>query len=157
MTRAQCGEVLPIPNQDHLWRRLKDSENHLIWSSDLGRYIPNHDALRFDPDLSTDWRQHLQGVHGYSPADILEGDDDYKLVGEFAVSEVRGIGFEIRASPTGPTPPGCAHASVEWPPSEVPAGKKQPNKDVRNPLRFELAKHVSWVHGMPSIPPPDGA
>jgi hypothetical protein len=77
-------------------------------------------------------------------------------VGEFPVEAARAIGFIVTATPTGDVPIDCAHASVDWPPAEVPPGSRRPPKQARRRLRDELAKSMSWVHGRPTVKRQDG-
>jgi len=157
MTLAPCGQIIHVPDDDQLWRRFTNSDNHLMWSDNLGRRIPNPAVLRFDPDLSTDWRQHLEAIHCQSPRVLLKGNPGYALVGEFPVGGVRLLRFVVRGTPNTLSSLGCAHASIEWPPDAIPPQRTEPTKDVRRKLRHELAQEVSWVYGDISMVPPEGA
>jgi hypothetical protein len=152
-----CGQTLEIPDGDHLWRKFMDSANHLIWNHDLGRMVPSHAALQFDPDLSSDWREHLELVHQQTASAIVGDDSRYTLVGQFPVGRVRKLDFVVTATPNSIQPFGCAHASVDWPPHTVPEHSIEPTRDVRKQLRNELAREASWVLGTPTVGPPAGA
>lgn len=134
-----------------------NSENHLVWSDELGRAIPSPAALQFDPDLSADWREHLEVVHYESSTAVLKDDPRYALVGEVPVGVVRSLGFLVHASPHQLSALGCAHASVDWPVAAVPAGRTEPPKSVRRTLKHSLGEQVSWAYGTPAISKPTGA
>jgi hypothetical protein len=156
MNPAPCGKAEYVPNENNLWRRVMDQENHLLWSAEQGRWIPNLPALSFDPDLSTSWAEHLRGRHQEGPDILIKNNPKYTLVGEFRVGTLRDMDFGVRASPAGSVPPDCAHTSADWPLGAVPEGKLKPNKDTARRIRLKLASKVEWVHGEPSILPPDG-
>ena len=141
-----CGETYELPDASNLWRRFMASDNHLIWDDNLGEWRPTPASLIFDPDLSCSWGQHLE-MHGKGPGAVLESDARYTLVGEFIVSRIRSLGFLASHTPHQNSLIGCAHVSVDWPPSAIPPGKTQPNKDVRNDLRRDLTQDFSWING----------
>jgi hypothetical protein len=127
-----------------------------MWDTELRRWIPNPHYLRFDPDLSCYWRQHLR-MHGKGPESVLEGDARYSLVGELLIVRLRGQGFPVRHSPNGDTSIGCAHSSVDWPPGTIAANGTEPSKKDQKLLKHELAREFSWIYGdMPAVGPEGG-
>jgi hypothetical protein len=149
-----CGEVVELAGQDHLWRQLRDSEQHLAWDYDNNAWLPSPAALQFDPELSTRWAEHLL-IHGLGPEDILDKDKGYSLVGQWEISPIRSEHFPVAHTPCGAQPLDCAHSSVYWPPDEIPSGKVEPNRDRRRDLRSTLADEMTWTHGQITTQPPD--
>jgi len=124
-----------------------------MWDYDKKVWIPSPEALQFDPDLSGSWREHLQERHGLGPASV--STEDYPLVGEWLVDDIRAHNFQVEHTPQGPLPIECAHTSVWWPANMLEPGKIEPNKTIRRRLRSGLAGDMSWVHGEISAQPPD--
>jgi hypothetical protein len=145
-----CGSASEIPSSDRLWRRFKNSKNHLVWDYDKKGWIPSPEALQFDVDgMSTSWREHLVW-HGLGPEAVLV--DGYTLVGQWAVGFVRDEHkFLVEHSPTDSEPVGCAHTSVRWPAESIGAGKTEPEKGLRRRLRTTLAGGLSWTYGTITI------
>jgi hypothetical protein len=112
------------------------------------------EALDSDLDMSTQWREHLEG-HALGAEAILNADKGYTLVGEWRIDDIESLGFPSRHTPEGSMPIGCGHSSVYWPPASIPDGKDQPNKDLRNTLRSNLGDRMSWVHGEITISQPE--
>lgn len=150
----RCGEPSDLSGADHLWRQFQNSENHLIWDYDNERWLPAPAALQFNPEMSSQWREHLQ-AHGLGANVILSIDRGYSLVGEWPVDAIERLKFPVQHTPVGSTPIECAHSSVYWPPETLPDGKIQPTKDIRNLLRGNLADLIKWVCGEITVPRPD--
>lgn len=131
-----------------------DSKNHLAWDYDNNRYVPNPAALTFDPEMSTRWAEHLE-MHGLGPADVLDGDDRYTLVGEWSVQSVRNKEFPVEHTPDASEPLGCAHASIYWPPGSINPGSNRPDGPTRTSLRNFLARQMSLAYGEITTPPPE--
>jgi len=145
-----CGNAEELPKSDHLWRRLVYAPNHLSWDDDHGRWIPDEGDLKFNPDLSTSWREHLR-MHRQGPATIV--NETYGAVGEVAIDRVCLSGFRAEHTPNEDSTFGCAHASIDYPPS-TPLGKGRKAKDARSELRYKLAREFTWVYGAthPDVP-----
>ena len=148
-----CGEKLEVPFDGHFLRRFRDSDNHRVWDYDKKAWVPSPEALQFDPDLSGSWNEHLKESHGLGPASVAS--DGYPLVGEWLVSDIRALDFEVEHTPQGSLPIECAHTSVWWPISALKQGKTEPDKPTRRRLRSVLAGDMSWAHGEISAKPPD--
>ncbi len=149
--------TISIPPEDHLWRRFKDDPNHLTWDDELGP-LPHEDkALQFDNDLSTNWREHLEG-HRIGPSGVLGcgSKSAYTLVGELAVAQAQLMGFLVTHSPDGKIPIECSHTSVSWPPAEIHPPAKRPDKRARSRLRADMARNFPFVYGEVTTPPPAG-
>lgn len=147
-----CGDVQAIPEEDNLWRRIKDHEDQLEWDADEDRWLPrttNQQAIDFNPKMSAQWAEHLIEVHGLGPESVLPTDTLYTLVWEISVAEAGDGGRTVAHSPDGSEPIGCAHSDVELP----PPGKKA----ERRAARMDMARSMRLVYGQPTIPPPPGA
>jgi len=108
-----------------------------------------------DPDLSTNWREHLLR-HRVGPEAVLVGDERYTLVGEALIKEIRDLNFDVRHSPTGSRSPDCSHTSADWPAASVVPPKDEPSPSIRRALKYDLSRQFRFIHGeLP--PPPDGA
>src|SRR5260370_25328854 len=109
--------------------------------------------MQFDPDLSGSWHQHLQERHDLGPGSVA--NDEYPLVGEWLVSDIRTLDFQVEHTPQGPLPIECAHISVLWSASTLKPGQIEPEKTTRRRLRSALAGDMSWVYGEINAQPPD--
>jgi hypothetical protein len=149
-----CGKSQEVPDRDRVWRQLIDSRNHLAWDYDNNRYVPGPVAMAFDPEMSTRWAEHLE-MHGLGPADVLNRDGRYTLVGEWSVRAVREMDFPVAHTPDGSEPIACAHTSVYWPPGAIKSGSKRPDSPTRDSLRNKLVKKMSFAYGEITTPPPE--
>lgn len=129
---------------------MKNSLDWLTWSADEERWLPqvrDNNSLRFDPDLSTTWREHLQDAHNVGPEAALDGRVD-DLV--FQMTSSKAIEMELTTEHTPdkakPAPLGCAHASV-WRDDGLDRGQ-------RKVLDFQLSAAMVLVHGTPPPPQP---
>jgi hypothetical protein len=73
-------------------------------------------AMRFNPDMSVRWREHLE-FHGITYEKLLEHDPDRTLAFEAVVEDVRDLMYEDKPWHVVYTPMpedvvGCSHASV---------------------------------------------
>ena len=151
-----CGHKFPLNNNDRLWRLFR-ADDDLTWDVNLG-WIPNplSNALKMNPDLSTSWREHLARYHEAGPADLLSSDARYSLVAEAAAKELRDLQFGVRHSPDGGVGPfACAHSSVDWPQGSITPPAREPTRDIRRALRYDLSRKFHFIYG-PLPPPPDG-
>ena len=89
------------------------------------------------------------------PADVLNGDDKYTLVGEWPVRSAREMDFPVTHTPDGSEPIACAHISVYWPPGAIKSGSKRPDGPTRTSLRNKLVKKMSLAYGEITTPPPE--
>lgn len=144
-----------------MWRRFRNSANHLVWDYDKQDWVPSPDAFQFDPEMSVkmsaemsaSWREHLVG-HGLGPESILT--EGYALVGEWSVASLRDEHrFPVEHSPIGEEPIGCAHVSIYWPIDLVKVGKTEPERNIRRRLRSTLAAELSWSYGVITAQRPD--
>jgi hypothetical protein len=150
-----CGEANELSRSDHLWRKFRNSDNHVWWSDEDECWLPTPAALQFDPELSTQWREHLES-HGLGPDSILDVDKGYELVGEWYVSRLEDLNFPVKHTPDLEVPLiGCSHSSVYWPSAEIPPGKAKPNKDARDRIRSDLSYLMRWMHGTITVPKPE--
>jgi hypothetical protein len=140
-------------------RRFIDSPNHLEWDGDNNRYVPAHSQLQFDPEMSTQWSEHLSRVHQLGPEVILADAPNYSLVGEWSVDAVRKLAFRVANTPDpdGDGPLNCSHASVYWPLASIVPPKTEPSPSKRKKLRNDLNREMTWAFGEISTPPPDGS
>jgi hypothetical protein len=122
----------------------------LLWHADDQRWLPAGTALRFNPEWSTSWKQHLTDVHEREPSDVAA--QSHPLVYEASVAGVRDLGMRVEHTPQGRAPNECAHAST-W----YRAGDEQPTKPERAELRNALARSLRLVHGTVTLSPPPGA
>ena len=164
--QIECGQEIPIEDDDHILRRFIDSPNHLEWDADNERFIPAANQLQFDPEpstqsseLSTQSREHLWDVHHLGPEAVLDNNPNYSLVGEWLVDSVRKHKFPVKSTPdlTVEGPLGCSHVSIYWPADSIVPPAIEPSKSNRKKLRSQLAREMTWVYGQITIPPPDGA
>lgn len=146
-----------LPDSAHLWRRVKDDKNHLMWDDESHRYIPaTAEALTFNPALSTAWGEHVQ-AHGEGPAALVERAPQYRLVFSVQVAMVKKLRLVPEHDPERfpPDPPvSCAHVSVYWPESEPGDPRSPLQRSSRKALRFDLASAVELIHGQVYTEPP---
>ena len=152
-----CGQSNEIPSDSRLMRRFIDSPNHLEWDSDSNRYIPAAKQLQFDPDMSTQWAEHLALKHKLGPEAVLDGNSSYSLVGEWKVDTVLKSQFLVSNTPdltrTGPL--SCSHTSIDWPTSSIVPPKEEPSPKARRKLRSELTREMVWIFGDITTAPPE--
>lgn len=132
-----------------------DDPNQLTWDPGTG-WLPNprSNALKFDSDLSTQWRKHLM-MHGLGHEAVLDGDERYSLVGEILAGDAREKKFMVSHSPDGDTPIKCSHTSVKWPPESIPPAGTEPTPAQRKALRYELSRKFTLVYGEVHAPKPE--
>lgn len=149
MAASSCGVVAEVEDGDRLWRSAKNHPDWHTWDDDEQRWLPDGYTLRFNPDWSVSWADHLEEVHGLT-AEAAAGSE-HPLVYEAVASSARELGMLVTHTPEGSAPLGCAHTSVDYP------GGVKPAKNERNKLRLALARRLERVHGDVSLPPPPGA
>ena len=94
-------------------------------------------------------------MHGLGPADVLNRDGRYTLVGEWSVRAAREMDFPVAHTPDGSEPIACAHTSVYWPPGAIKSGSKRPDSPTRDSLRNKLVRKMSFAYGEITTPPPE--
>ena len=149
MTTGACGGVAFIADGDRLWRSAKDHPDWHTWDDDEQRWIPDGYTLRFNPDWSVSWAEHLEEVHGLS-VDAASGRE-HPLVYETLARSARDLEMPVTHTPQGTDPLRCAHTSVDYP------GGVKPQKNERNKLRLALARQLERVRGEVTLLPPPGA
>lgn len=149
MTTPSCGTVVPIPASDRLWRSSKDHLDWHTWDDDCQCWLPDGYTLRFNPEWSVSWAEHLEQVHQLG-AEATAGPE-HPLVYEASVQAARALGMPVTHAPQSESPVGCAHTSVDY----VDGAKPLP--DRRKSLRTELARQLVRVHGVVTLQPPLGA
>lgn len=149
----KCGERDQLEDDHHLWRRVKDDPNTLTWVPDEKRWVPSNthpsNSIQFDPELSTFWREHLEGTHRLTARSITDEVGGYTLAFEMKVEVPRELGACVVHSPTCEKPIDCAHTSVFYP--------NDMDKSQRFIFRQELAHSMFLVSGSCSQVPPPGA
>ncbi len=149
----KCGEQDQLEDDQHLWRRVKDDPNMLIWNSDEKRWVPSNtnpsNSVQFNPELSTFWREHLEDSHMLTARSIADDELGYTLVFEIMVEVPRKFGATVVHTPTCERPVQCAHTSVFYP--------NDLNKGQRFIFRQELAHSMFLVSGSCHQVPPPGA
>jgi len=118
---VRCWTKQDLPDGARLLRRVQDHADWLEWSSDHQRFLPRirpKNSIRFDPELSTSWREHLWQAHQVGPEAVLAGDPRYSLVFQLTARQARDITLTAEHDPdcTQPEPLGCAHCSIGRPP-----------------------------------------
>jgi len=147
-----------LPDEHHLWRRLIDDPNHIVWDSELG-WLPNPRSaisLQMNPDLSMQWREHLRR-HNIAPAGILGEDGRYTLAAELLIDDARALRFSVTHSPLGPSPLDCSHTSVDWPMDQTQNPPARPNRDERLRLRYDMSAKFKLVYGNVRTQVPEGS
>ncbi len=143
-----------LPETARLLRHVKNNRDWLTWSADEGRWIPqvrSNNALRFNDDLSTFWREHLEDAHGDTPEAALggrAGDLVYQITSGQAIELGDGIATEHTPNETMAMPLGCAHSSV-W-----CEDRRQMDKGQKRIFDSRLAAKFVLVHGTPPPPQP---
>jgi hypothetical protein len=154
---------LALLDHHHLWRQAKNLESYYHYYDDddgnrvaILRVDPaskkeTASGMRFDPDLSVMWREHLEHDNHEHTA-IMSPHTPYDLIFEASVGEVRALRdsdnrrYYVAYTPIDEEPLGCAHASVldlqNW------GGEKA----QRNALRTDLARLFKKIHGELTIP-----
>lgn len=150
MNQQPCGVVRDINNVQHLWRSVRTSLDSLAWHADEQRWLPAGNALQFDDDWSSSWREHLTEVHELAAADAV--GTARPLMFEVAVREVRALGMAVEHTPEGDRPIECAHTST-W----YQEDHQRPIKPERARLRNALGSLLTLVHGTITLAPPPGA
>jgi len=166
-TVLKCRGALALPDVDHIWRQAKDIEDHYSWHrNDDGNWVArlrsagtaklSDIGMRFDPDLSVQWKEHLE-LHGETASRLIESRYGYPLVFEANVGEVRllrgesGKRFYVAYTPTDEDPYGCSHSSVLM----LSRGSKA-DAEIRS-LREDLSLAFKCQYGTPTVPIPEGA
>jgi hypothetical protein len=156
---------LAVFDDDHVWRQARDSEDHYSWhQDDDGNWIArlrvkglkgSMPGLQFDPDLSVQWREHLD-LHGYTPQGLVRAKPNLPLIFEANVGDIRAIRtetlerFYVAYTPMDDEPYGCAHVSV------LLLLRKSQSAE-RDSLREDLSRLLECRYGTPSVPVPEGA
>lgn len=150
-THPACGEVGTLPPDDAVWRLTKDSEDFLFWSDEQQRWllrVPSN-ALKFDPDLSTLWREHMEHVHGAVAEQVCEDPPGRSVVYEAQIGALAALGLTPSHTPVSAEPPECAHASFDR-----QAGMA---KEDRRALDWDIANLMVHVSGAITLVRPEGA
>lgn len=134
MTGAPCGEVAELPSDDSIWRLAKDSLDVLIWSDEQQRWllrVPGN-AIQFDPDLSTLWREHILVVHSRGPDAVCEQPPGRSILFQAVIGALIDLGLGVRHTPQ-EGEHGCAHVSFDRP------------HPLTKPERRELSMNIADV------------
>ena len=139
----------PIPPTHRLWRSAKDHPDWHTWDADSLCWLPDGYALRFNPEWSVSWAEHLEGVHKLT-SEAATGVG-HPVVYEATVQGALGLGMSVVHTPQGNTPVICAHTSVHYTEDATPPPSR------RKELRTGLARRLVRVQGSVTLPPPRGA
>jgi hypothetical protein len=112
--------------------------------------MPAGNAVRFNEDWSSSWREHVTNVHGLDAADVT--GPGHPLVFEVGVGEVRALGMGVEHTPQGGAPIDCAHTST-W----YREDRERPIRPERARSRIALGSLLALVHGTITLAPPPGA
>lgn len=135
MSDFDCGDVVGVPDSAILWRAEKNSDNHIWWSDELGRWVPRlPNAMVFNKELSTFWSQHLEHVHDSGPKDVTIVREGPAVVFACTAGELRVLLLAVVHEPadTIPTPPACAHVLAGYPEGST--------KQEKNRFRAEIVR-----------------
>ena len=110
--------------------------------------VPSN-AIRFDPDLSTMWKEHLEQVHARFSSDVAEPAPGRSLVFEAVIERLLGLGLTVEHTPQASQPNGCAHVSFDR-----PQGLTKPEKTT---LSWNISELLELVLGVVATPRPTGA
>lgn len=151
---ARCFEQEELPNDAHLLRRVRNKADWLTWHADEQRWLPqvrDNNSLKFDPDLSAPWREHLREAHNLGPEAVLDGrahDLVFQITSQQAVSLGNGTYTEHTPNSALPPPLGCAHSSI-W-----CQARAQMDKGEKRIFDNQLSKKFVLVSGTPPPPQP---
>lgn len=150
-----CDVAQPLPDFARLWRRAKDDPNHLLWDDETQRFAPaTADALRFNPELSAAWGDHVES-HGVGPKAVVAIAPRFGLVYEIDAAAVRHLGLTPEHKPDDPPEPPvkCAHVLI----SLAEGAPTDPDADELIRLRWDLATAMVLIEGRVTLRPPQGS
>jgi hypothetical protein len=154
-----CGSAEQIPRTDDVWRVVTDDPDHREWDEIDRKWLPRSEhpsnALQFDPDFSSAWRQHLEQLHHETAAVLIDAEAKRTLVFQLPLLAVDDLGLTYAHTPEGSAPPACSHTSVYLP--EDASGNGKGAKARRKAIRLDVARAMELVMGDLPIEGPPGA